>query len=1377
MRWQSSDFVLRLVVPALLAVACSAQSQAAEPELVGILAAAVDPANAKAIDLSDAQRKQLLDLIDAREAEAVGLAMKLKSLPPVERFRQLEPFRRASEVKGFALLQPGQRDRLLAIAVERGGLASLGEGSLADRLELTSDQRKAVEDALRNRAERLTKTEGLAASTIIAEAEKTIGSVLTDAQRKTLTALKTGTTAAPAPAAAAAMPAATVAPSAGASAPVPATASTNMTAPAPATVAAPAAASSTTVAPPAVTTAEAKPATTAAATPAETKPAATPAETKPTETKSAEKPAATSTPANVAAPAVTGGGPATTLVRPTNALPPGATVAAPAAAAPAQVKLRFSFRFQPWKDVLDWFAQQAGLSLVLDAPPPGTFNYSDDREYTPAEAIDLLNSVLLTKGFTLVRRERMLMLINLQDGIPANLVTSITPEELDNKGNYELTSVVFNLERLSPEEAELEAKKMIGPQGSVVLLPGARQMMITETAGRLRAIRNMLKRIESPDVTGVGVVRIYDLRRATTQTVLDVLRQLLDIPSDKFAASDGSVRFALDNANQRLLVSGKPERLVRVDDILKALDVSLVTGGSPSGVGAPQLEVYPITGADAQSVLNVLQTLMNGAPDVRLALDAKAGTLVALARPDQQATIKATLAQMQRDGRRVEVIPLRTVDPQVAAISIGKLFTESGTLAPQVDADPNARQLLVRATESQLTQIRSLLEKLGEGPPGESAAAGPNVRTIPLTGRNARAALDKIQEIWPALHKNKIRIVTPSSTIPTQKTSGEPAETTEEDGPTAAPIDPSLLRLLVPGAASDIRQARPNAEPAAPAEKAPAPVAPPAQKAPPEAAPPSEKPKAASAAEHKPSADVNAPRSADKSAAAPWARMVLVADTQPAPATSSGAKPATHAPPAAAAGHGTAPAGRASQADAEPAPIIVAPGPGGIMIASEDPEALAEFEQLLHSLAPNASSSSGDLTIFYLKHAKAAVVADTLDRILGGGTLPAGSSGGGGAGGGRGSFLGDLAGAAFGGGGGGGGGGDGGGLLGSIFGGSSSGSITPTGPVRITPDSRLNALVIQANATDMDMVEQLLKILDQKESPEDILVTPKPRIIPVENAEATDIANILRSVYQDRLVGSGGGQGGGAGGQGGMMQRGPSPLDFFAMLRGGAGSRRGGPGGMGGFGGMTGAGGRGSAQVEDVQRMSIGVDENTNSLIVVAPDPLFQEIKQLVAQLDEAASDSNDTTRIVTLERSNMGALAQALGSIGNGSIQVSIASGTSKMSMPRATGVAGGAAQAGGGYSGPTGSSVRRTTAAPTAVSAQGQAAARAVQPQQRTNSAAQQRNAAAARTGAANTANRQPAATNRNTQQRAGTGGATQQRNMGGQQQRSNTNRTGGR
>ena len=113
--------------------------------------------------------------------------------------------------------------------------------------------------------------------------------------------------------------------------------------------------------------------------------------------------------------------------------------AEPAAAEEAGVpgdrttRLRFNFRFQPWGQVLDWLGKQTGLSVQLDVMPLGTFNFTDDREYTPAEAIDLLNRVLSTKGCTLVRHGRKLILINREGDvpigptIPTNEIRVVTP--------------------------------------------------------------------------------------------------------------------------------------------------------------------------------------------------------------------------------------------------------------------------------------------------------------------------------------------------------------------------------------------------------------------------------------------------------------------------------------------------------------------------------------------------------------------------------------------------------------------------------------------------------------------------------------------------------------------------------------------------------------------------------------------------------------------------------------------------------------------------------------------------------------------------------------------------------------------------------------
>jgi hypothetical protein len=74
---------------------------------------------------------------------------------------------------------------------------------------------------------------------------------------------------------------------------------------------------------------------------------------------------------------------------------------------------------------------------------------------------------------------------------------------------------------------------------------------------------------------------------------------------------------------------------------------------------------------------------------------------------------------------------------------------------------------------------------------------------------------------------------------------------------------------------------------------------------------------------------------------------------------------------------------------------------------------------------------------------------------------------------------------------------------------------------------------------------------------------------------------------------------------------------------------------------------RGGPNTEQQQaRMSIAVDTRNNMLIVRAPDPLFEEVKLLVEELDEREAESPETTRVVSLKHTNSAAVQKALTSI-----------------------------------------------------------------------------------------------------------------------------------
>jgi type II secretory pathway component GspD/PulD (secretin) len=169
---------------------------------------------------------------------------------------------------------------------------------------------------------------------------------------------------------------------------------------------------------------------------------------------------------------------------------------------------------------------------------------------------------------------------------------------------------------------------------------------------------------------------------------------------------------------------------------------------------------------------------------------------------------------------------------------------------------------------------------------------------------------------------------------------------------------------------------------------------------------------------------------------------------------------------------------------------------------------------------------------------------------------------------------------------------------------------------------RLNALIVRAKAADLDTVEQLLRVLDQRVGPEDVEADLRPRLIPVFNTQASEISAVVQQIYADRMA-----TGGPA-----MM----SPQDMIKMIKG-----------------------NGASLDQQVPKMSIGIDERSNSLVVRAPDPLFEEVKALVAELDQVDLTSPEVTRVVSLKHTNSSAVQRALVSVLGDQAQTSTTAST----------------------------------------------------------------------------------------------------------------------
>ena len=1059
---------------------------AADPSFVGVLALAVDSDVATRLKLDDDTRKKLLELIAKREQTALSLALEIKDLPAAVQEERLAPFVAESEKLGFALMTYEQRDELARIRVAQAGMVTLAEEDVAAALALSDEQRAQVTSLLKERATQTTRGGEIQRRITHQAFERRLAGVLTDKQKATWQAMA-GLTDAPA--------SETETPAADA------------------------------------TAASEKPADTPAA-PGDDKPTAAPADTK--------------APADTTAPAVAGDD-QIAPAKPMDDVPPmpATKPKAPADTAVAETNekpaadsdeklLRLSFDRTPWRDVIEMLAEEANLDLHLidDQVPTGTSSYTSNRTYTADGAISQMNRFLLPKGYTLLRSGDLLTVINLETAAPElldALAEYVPLKDLDKRGDYDLVRCVFQLVKLAPEDAEEELGELVGPGRGIKILPKSRQLVITDIVANLRTIAEVLKEVDEPS-SNRKPVDTFVMQNISANEILQIARPLIGLAEDEMSNDD--ISLSTDLLGTRIFAQGDGSKLAVLRSLIDELDVAPEDGPEVPEEARPFLDKHAIRVADPQTIFDVLQTSLQGLPDVRMALDPATNNIVLFARQSEHDLVDQTIAKLEGEIKQFEVIPLGRVSAEVAVLMVQQMFGtsvegEDGTSTtvvdgPKVDADPVSGRLFVRGTPTEIEGVRDIVQKLAET---DNSGRG-NLRVIPLVGPEAATAIEQAKRFWDG--NNPIVDYVPSNA--TQRSRVQEIDVTPpEKSPQPEPQD----------------ETPPAAEEAPPAQP--------------------KKPQ-------QPIATGQLPGTSPHQATA-GSLFRLASQTQDIKSPS------------------------------DRSPIRIELTPRGILMQSDDVDALDDFEELLRQIGgPTGAFQPTQIAVFYLRYAKVEEANQLLSQLMGGGSATSSDS-----------LIGDMASSLLGG---------GGGLLGAFLGGGGSssadtGTTVTIGTATIVSDPRLNRLIVEGTQEDIDLIRSRLEIIDRASSLTDIETQGKPRLISLTYTTAEEVAKVVREAYGTRVRGGQQQSGRGGGNQ--------NPAEILRALAQG------------------GRGRGGSQQTSQEPQMTLTIDERSNSLIVTAPDQLFEEVAELVREVDQAGAQPNQTYVVRTLENANPALIQKAL--------------------------------------------------------------------------------------------------------------------------------------
>jgi general secretion pathway protein D len=192
---------------------------------------------------------------------------------------------------------------------------------------------------------------------------------------------------------------------------------------------------------------------------------------------------------------------------------------------PVKGGILLNFQGASLTDVLNYLSEAAGFVIVQEAPVSGTVNVVSRQEINADEAVDLLNAVLIEKGYVAIRNARILKIVKREGAQKRDLPVRVDsdPDHIPRKDEMvtqilpvrfgEAAKLVENLRPLLPDNATITSNE------------SSNSIIMTDTQTNIRRIAEIIRAIDT-SVASISTIKVYPLQYANAKDLATVITQL-----------------------------------------------------------------------------------------------------------------------------------------------------------------------------------------------------------------------------------------------------------------------------------------------------------------------------------------------------------------------------------------------------------------------------------------------------------------------------------------------------------------------------------------------------------------------------------------------------------------------------------------------------------------------------------------------------------------------------------------------------------------------------------------------------------------------------------------------------------------------------------
>ena len=198
-----------------------------------------------------------------------------------------------------------------------------------------------------------------------------------------------------------------------------------------------------------------------------------------------------------------------------------------------------NFEDVPLQSVLEYMSEAAGFIILGDTKVSGDVTILSKQPLNREEAVDLLDTILNEKGYTAIRRGRILKIVEKDkaqiEDLPVKsgadpleipkkdvMVTQIIPIRFGNAGQ-----LIENISDLLPDYATISAND------------GSNAIILTDTQTNIHRIAEIVSALDT-SISSISEIRVFPLVYADAKQLADVIKGLFQSSSSGSSRSSSS---------------------------------------------------------------------------------------------------------------------------------------------------------------------------------------------------------------------------------------------------------------------------------------------------------------------------------------------------------------------------------------------------------------------------------------------------------------------------------------------------------------------------------------------------------------------------------------------------------------------------------------------------------------------------------------------------------------------------------------------------------------------------------------------------------------------------------------------------------------------